>query len=141
MTAVDEFASWTSTVRALEVLDVKVGVARVDRGDRVVAECERRRAEGGHAARDSSGPQQRLRCWFIELDGAGRRPRAVGATVAVNVTLCPKTGEVGEEATVVVVFAAGATVTVTGGESLDENVPSVMYFAVTLLSPGRAPWY
>jgi hypothetical protein len=40
------------------------------------------------------------------------------ATVAVRVTLCPKTGAVGEKVSVVVDVAVAATVTVTGGDVL-----------------------
>jgi hypothetical protein len=47
-------------------------------------------------------------------------PLAVGVTVAVNVTDCPKTGAAGENVSAVAVLTAGATVTVTAVESLAE---------------------
>ncbi len=47
-------------------------------------------------------------------------PLVVGVTVAVKVTLCPKTGAAGENVSTVVVLTAGATVTVTAVESLAE---------------------
>ena len=47
-----------------------------------------------------------------------------GATVAVKVTLCPKTGALGEKVSVVVDVAVAATVTVTAGEVLAAKLVS-----------------
>jgi hypothetical protein len=53
-------------------------------------------------------------------------PVVVGVMVAVKVTLCPKTGALGVNVTVVVVVAL-LTVTVVTGEVLDVNVLSPEY--------------
>jgi hypothetical protein len=62
-----------------------------------------------------------------------------GATVAVKVTVCPKTGALGEKVRVVVDVAVAATVTVTSGDVLVPKLVSPEYCAVTVLAPaGRA---
>ena len=65
-------------------------------------------------------------------------PGLTGATVAVNVTSWPKTGELGVNVTVVVVDAS-ATGTVTAGEVLAPKLVSPEYTAVIelLLETGR----
>jgi hypothetical protein len=61
-------------------------------------------------------------------------PGLTGATVAVNVTLCPTTGEVGKTVTAAVVVAL-ATVTVSAVEVLVVKFGSPEYFAVIELAP------
>jgi hypothetical protein len=61
-------------------------------------------------------------------------PVVVAVMVAVKVTLCPKTGALGENVSVVVVIAF-PTVTVVTGEVLDVNVESPEYWAVIELAP------
>jgi hypothetical protein len=61
-------------------------------------------------------------------------PVVVAVMVAVKVTLCPKTGALGVNVSVVVVIAF-PTVTVVTGEVLDVNVLSPEYWAVIELAP------